>query len=361
MGGGITVVAGAGGDLGGRIVRALHERGAPVRAIVRRGGDPERLADLRRLAVEVAEVDYGDAAGLAHACARGSCVVSALSGLRPVIVDAQAALLDAAVAAGVPRFIPSDYCIDYTTLARGTNRNLDLRAEFRERLDAAPVAATSVLNGMFTGLLVGPAPVVLFPLRRVVYWEDADQPLDFTTIDDTAAVTAAAALDPSAPRFLRIAGEEITARGLARAASEADGAALRAPARRRDRAAGAPDQGRTHGRARARRDVPAVAGDAVPPRHVLRAREAGAARQRTVPRAAVDDRARGARRASDGAPERRRARCGLTGATSCSGVSLPAQRALRASDGSSGDAFGNRTVRGQRVSRRRRQSVSNRS
>jgi nucleoside-diphosphate-sugar epimerase len=227
MGGGITVVAGASGDLGGRIVRALHDRGAHVRAIVRRGGDPTRLAGLRTLGVEVAEVEYGDAAGLARACARGACVVSALSGLRPVIVDAQAALLDAAVAAGVPRFVPSDYCIDYTTLPRGTNRNLDLRAEFRERLDAAPVAATSVLNGMFADLLTGPAPVVLFPLRRVVYWEDADQPLDFTTIDDTAAVTAEAALDPSAPRFLRIAGEEISARGLASAASEATGQRFR--------------------------------------------------------------------------------------------------------------------------------------
>ncbi len=227
MGDGITVVAGASGDLGGRIVRALRERGAQVRAIVRRGGDPQRLAGLRTPGVEVAEVDYGDAAGLARACAHGSCVVSALSGLRPVIVDAQAALLDAAVAAGVPRFIPSDYCIDYTTLPRGTNRNLDLRAEFRERLDGAPVAATSVLNGMFTDLLIGPAPVVLFPLRRVLYWQDADQPLDFTTIADTAAFTAAAALDPSAPRFLRIAGEEVSARGLARAASEATGQRFR--------------------------------------------------------------------------------------------------------------------------------------
>ncbi len=227
MGDGVTVVAGASGDLGGRIVRALHARGAPVRAIVRRGGAPERLADLRTLGVEVAEVEFGDAAGLAQACARGSCVVSALSGLRPVIVDAQTALLDAAVAAGVPRFIPSDYCIDYTRLPRGTNRNLDLRAEFRERLDAAPVAATSVLNGMFTDLLTGPAPVVLFPLRRVVYWEDADQLLDFTTIDDTAGITAVAALDRDAPRFLRVAGEELSARGLAHAASEAMGQRFR--------------------------------------------------------------------------------------------------------------------------------------
>lgn len=220
---GLTIVAGASGDLGGRIVRSLVERGGRVRAVLRRGGAPGRLAALRALGAVVEEVDFDDGAALTRACTGGACVVSALSGLREVIVDAQTALLDAAVAAGVPRFIPSDYCIDYTGLAGGTNRNLDLRAEFRLRVDAAPITATSVLNGMFADLLTGQAPVVLFPLRRVAYWEDAEQALDFTTIDDTAAFTAAAALDPTAPRDLRIAGDVLSARGLTEAASEATG------------------------------------------------------------------------------------------------------------------------------------------
>jgi nucleoside-diphosphate-sugar epimerase len=223
MSDGYTVVAGASGNLGHRIVEALVARDARVRALVRRGGAPKARDRLRALGASVEEVDFSEPASLARACAGGACVVSALSGLRDVIVGAQSQLLDAAVAAGVPRFIPSDYCIDYTTLARGGNRNLDLRAEFRARLDDAPIAATSVLNGMFTDLLVGPAPVVLFPLRRVLYWGDADQPLDFTTIADSAAVTAAAALDSRTPRFLRVAGDVVTARELARAASDATG------------------------------------------------------------------------------------------------------------------------------------------
>jgi hypothetical protein len=35
-----------------------------------------------------------------------------LAGLREVVIDAQKKLLDAAIAAGVPRFIPSDYSLD---------------------------------------------------------------------------------------------------------------------------------------------------------------------------------------------------------------------------------------------------------
>ena len=219
----LIVLAGATGDLGFRIAQALLRRGATVRALVRPGyAKPERAA-LQKLGAEIIEVDFTSVGALTRACAGASCVVSALSGLRDVIVDAQKCLLDAAVAAGVPRFIPSDFCIDYTKLANGSNRNLDLRREFNQRLDQAPIQATSVLNGMFTDLLTGQAPVVLFGLKRILYYGSADQPLDFTTIANTADYTAAAALDPTTPRYLRIAGEVATVRGLQRAATVATG------------------------------------------------------------------------------------------------------------------------------------------
>lgn len=216
----IIVLAGATGNLGGRIARAILKRGSNVRAIVRQDSDPEKHEALRKRGATIAEVDFNSVAELTAACSGGSCVVSALSGLREVIVEAQTLLLDAAVKAGVPRFIPSAFSIDFTKLNPGTNRNLDLRREFEERLDKAPVAATSILNGMFTHLLTGEAPVVLFRFKRVVYWENADQPLDFTTMDDSAEFTAAAALDSSTPRFLRIAGDQVSARGLAEVAGE---------------------------------------------------------------------------------------------------------------------------------------------
>ncbi|ALW87162.1 NmrA family protein [Hymenobacter sedentarius] len=217
-------MAGATGDLGHRIGLALLARGAVVRALVRPGSahKPE-VATLREQGAELVEVDFNSVMALTQACAGAACVVSALSGLREVIVDLQKRLLDAAVAAGVPRFIPSDYCIDYTKLPMGSNRNLDLRREFNQRLDQAPIQATSVLNGMFTDLLTGQAPVVLFKIKRVMYYGDADQPLDFTTTANTAEFTAAAALDPTTPRYLRVAGEVATVRGLQKAASQATG------------------------------------------------------------------------------------------------------------------------------------------
>jgi nucleoside-diphosphate-sugar epimerase len=223
----IVILAGATGALGRRIANSLLESGATVRAIVRSATVPDKIDHLRARGAEIVEVDFRRSADLAQACSGGDCVVSALSGLSDVIVDTQTRLVEAAIKAGVPRFIPSDFAIDFTKLTPGANRNLDLRREFLEHLEGMPVTATSILCGMFTELLSGQAPLILFPLKRVVYWEDADQPLDFTTVDNAAAFTAAAALDPSTPRFLRIAGDQQSARGLKEVASEVTGEEFR--------------------------------------------------------------------------------------------------------------------------------------
>jgi nucleoside-diphosphate-sugar epimerase len=223
----VIVLAGATGALGGRIAGSLLERGANVKAIFRNSSRPEKVEELRELGAEIAEVDFRSVPEVSRACSGAACVISALSGLRDVIVETQTLLLHAAVKAGVPRFIPSDFSIDLTKLPPGTNRNLDLRREFHQGLDRAPIGVTSILNGMFTDLLTGQAPIILFRLNRVLYWGDADQLLDFTTIDDTAQFTAAAALDRSTPRFLRVAGDQVSARGLVEIASEVTGKRFR--------------------------------------------------------------------------------------------------------------------------------------
>jgi len=223
MNGQTIVVAGASGNLGGRIVRALLERGAGVRALVRPSTAREKVERLEELGVAVTSAELFNASEVTPACSGASCVVSVLSGLREVIVERQKVLLDAAVNAGVPRFIPSDFSIDFTKFPPGQNRNLDLRRAFHEYLDKAQIAATTIFNGAFADLLTGQMPLILFKPRLVVYWGNADQPLDFTTMDDTAVFTALAALDPSTPRFLRIAGDQLSAREIAVLMSELSG------------------------------------------------------------------------------------------------------------------------------------------
>ena len=205
------LVAGGTGNLGERIIKALIKRGAEVRAIVRNGSKPEKIAKLTELGAKVITVDMSDVEQLKQACQGTSCVVSALAGLHDVIVDSQIKLLDAALAAGVPRFIPSDYSADFTKLSAGDNRNFDLRKEFHQYLDKSPIAATSILNGAFADILSYNTPLYDVKNYSVGYWGDkSDWKIDFTTMDNTADYTAAAAIDVSTPRILRIASFQIS-------------------------------------------------------------------------------------------------------------------------------------------------------
>jgi uncharacterized protein YbjT (DUF2867 family) len=224
---GTVLLAGATGDLGGRILQNLIALGATVRVLTRPGTSTERIAQLRAQGVEVIQAAYDDPAGLRRACANVDCIVSAINGVDSAIFDAQSRLLEAAAAVGVPRFIPSDYSIDYRGIRPRSNRNLQFRRDFAQRLDATEIRATSILNGAFTDMLSGQAPMILFSRRRVLFWSDADQVLDFTTKDDTASYTAAAALDQRAPRVLQIAGDQVTARTLAATMSDLTGTPFR--------------------------------------------------------------------------------------------------------------------------------------
>ncbi|MDP9078886.1 MAG: NmrA family NAD(P)-binding protein [Bacteroidota bacterium] len=209
------LIAGATGDLGGRIVKALIKNGAQVRAIVRADSKTEVVEILRQSGVEIVEVDTSDLAALTEACSGVGCVVSAVAGLREVIVDAQGLLLEAAVAAGVPRFIPSDYSTDYTGLAEGENRNFDLRREFSVQLNKAMITPTSVFNGAFAELLTYNIPLLDHKNKTIAYWEKPDWKIDFTSMNDVAAFTAMAAMDVTAPRYLRIASFQVSANDLA--------------------------------------------------------------------------------------------------------------------------------------------------
>jgi uncharacterized protein YbjT (DUF2867 family) len=223
----IILVAGATGNLGERIINALLARDAEVRAVVRSGCDIEKLNKLEKLGVKIFTVNMSNVEEISNACIGVSCVVSALQGLKEVIVDTQKVLLDAAIASGVPRFIPSDYSIDFTRFPHGENRNLDLRRDFHKYLDKTSVSATTIFNGAFAELLTDQMPLILFKLKRILYWGNADQRLDFTTMDDTATFTASAALDPSTPRILRIAGDQVSARELTTVMSEVTGKKFR--------------------------------------------------------------------------------------------------------------------------------------
>src|SRR5258708_33877887 len=102
------VLAGATGDLGTRIARALSKRGADVVALGRIGTPADKVKALESLGVKGRIVDMARVSDIAEACDGAACVVSALAGLRGVIIDTQSRLLEAALAARIPPLRPSD-------------------------------------------------------------------------------------------------------------------------------------------------------------------------------------------------------------------------------------------------------------
>ena len=107
----------------------------------------------------------------------------------------------------------------------GDNRNFDLRREFNHHLDQQKgIAGTSILNGAFAEVLMYNPQLLDQKQHKVGYVEDADWRVDYTTMDDTAAYTAAAALDTNTPRYLRIASFQLSPRELAAVAGESAGA-----------------------------------------------------------------------------------------------------------------------------------------
>ena len=141
-------------------------------------------------------------------------MVSTLQGGPEVIVEAQLALLRAAKRAGVRRFIPSDYSYNIFTLPEGINVNSDWRralatAARQEATDSFEVV--HVMQGIFADAYVLGFLGILDNEKGVIrYWGDGKVPIDWTTWEDTARFTAAAALDDGrVPERLFVSGDRM--------------------------------------------------------------------------------------------------------------------------------------------------------
>ncbi len=229
----LVVVAGGAGKLGRLIVNALLEHpSVRVRVLVREPNKPE-VAAMARDRVELVAFDAVGADNEARAAAvRGAfAVVSTLQGGPDVIVDAQVALLRAAKAAGARRFIPSDYSYNVFTLPEGINVNSDWRrtlaAQARSEVSAS-FEVVHVLQGIFADRFVLGFLGLLDTEKSVVrYWGDGRTPIDWTTWEDTARFTAAAALDDrKVPEHLFVSGDRLDVLSFAKTWETAHGKKL---------------------------------------------------------------------------------------------------------------------------------------
>jgi NADH dehydrogenase len=157
----VNLVVGATGILGGEICRLLAERDAPLRALVRETSDPAKVESLRKLGAETVEGDLKDRESLAAACAGTAVVVSTASStisradgdtIESVDRDGQLALVDAAVAAGVGRFV----YVSFTEMAVDSPLQGAKRA-VEQRLQESELDYTILRPTHFMEVWLGPA------------------------------------------------------------------------------------------------------------------------------------------------------------------------------------------------------------
>lgn len=210
----LIVVAGGTGKLGKLIIREILQRSdARVRVLARNPGAPGS-GDSEGGKVERVAFDVLRASDDARAEAlRGAwSVVSAVQGGPDILIDAQLALLRSAKVAGARRFFASDYAFNFFTLPEGSNVATDWRRTLAERAHdeiSESFEVVHVLNGMFLDRGVFAFLELLDVEKRVLrYWGDGSTPIDLTTWEDTAAFTAAAALDERrVPERLSVRGD----------------------------------------------------------------------------------------------------------------------------------------------------------
>lgn len=210
------LIAGAAGDLGHRIIDALL-RTRPAREIRAgvRGGSAGKHGNRARgwiaNGVTVVNMDLDDPLSLKHACAGVGTVISAVQGGPETIIDGQPRLLEAALAAGVGRFVPSDFSENLFSIPEGINPYLDMRRTFARKVALSGIGYTHILNGGFMEAVFSNPGLIDAEAGTITYWGDDEVPLDFTSMKDVAAWTVAAVEDPAAvSRMVSVAGDSRT-------------------------------------------------------------------------------------------------------------------------------------------------------
>jgi uncharacterized protein YbjT (DUF2867 family) len=214
-------IAGATGLLGAKLVDAALKKNNMVRALVRDlepsdGEKEKQLADWVSQGVEPVVGDVMDRESLLSGIQGADIVISAVGNVEPILDMGQKNLIYACKAAGVKRFVPSDFSVDYFKADLGDNYNLDYRITTFAFLKASGVPWTSVLNGAFTEVQFTDFVGLLDQKAGTFsYWGDGETPCDFTLTDDAAAYTIAAALDPKMQnRVCRVAGDVLSMKGV---------------------------------------------------------------------------------------------------------------------------------------------------
>ncbi|KAH6961744.1 hypothetical protein EDB80DRAFT_830894 [Ilyonectria destructans] len=214
--------AGAAGSLGIEVLKGLVQAGFDVRVLSRKAGKvPTAYANQ----VKEVVVNYDDPASLKSALDGVDAVVSTLGA--PAVGGPQRALLDAAVSAGVQRFIPSNFGCDQQN---PLTRQLPVFAEkvktedyLTEKAESSSLSYTYVYNNLFLDWGFTHGTLANIKDRRVVLYNGGDLAVSVTRLATVAKGVVGVLKNPDATRnrSVRIEDGKISFKQIAAIAKDA--------------------------------------------------------------------------------------------------------------------------------------------
>lgn len=174
--------------------------------------DPSKVPQSLASKVSLVKGDAYDEPAIRSFVAGCDVVVCCYLGDPKLMFEGQKLLVDACAAEGVPRYVASDWSVDYTKLKLGDLFPKDPMIKVKAYLDAQDkVKGVHVLVGMFTEGFFGPhfgnydAATTTFK-----YWGTGDEVWEGTTYRNAAEYTAAICLDKDAVGVIRLVGGRST-------------------------------------------------------------------------------------------------------------------------------------------------------
>ena len=193
------LLVGGTGMLGSHVARHLVKQPeASLRLLIRPGGAAKAKDTLKPLLADGAEVfegDLSDRASLDRATQGVDVIVSAVQGGPDVIIEGQVALADAGKRNGVRRIQPSDYALDLFKATPGEHMMFDLRRQADEKIAGLGIEHVHVLQGAFMEMFGPGMGTFDYDKGTVRFWGDGTQPIEVTSLEDTARMIARIALD----------------------------------------------------------------------------------------------------------------------------------------------------------------------
>ncbi|KAH7908255.1 hypothetical protein BJ138DRAFT_1013162 [Hygrophoropsis aurantiaca] len=175
-------IAGAGPTMGGRIAKALLGYGVSVVALSRPSSAASTAAGLPD-SVKVAAVDYADIPAVTSVL-RENKIDVVISALAYGALPAQTPLADAAKAAGVKLFVPSEYGMP---TEGGKEGHMVPKSQFADYLKSLGVPTTRIYNGLFMEFLPWLTGVDHGKLHILGKGEN---PISTTSLDDVSGFIA---------------------------------------------------------------------------------------------------------------------------------------------------------------------------